>query len=56
MPLKPKGGGVTVLPVIGPSDGGKVLGAKLDRSGTEWVDAPSGGGVSIGMVIALGGD
>jgi hypothetical protein len=53
MPLRPKGGGVAGLPVIGPSDGGKILGAKLDRSGTEWVDIPSGGGSGVGDKLYL---
>lgn len=45
--------GVADLPVIGPSDGGKILGAKLDLSGTEWVTAPSGGGSGVGDKLYL---
>lgn len=44
------------LPTISSGDSGKVLAVKSDESGAEWVDTPSGGGVSLGMVIALGGD
>ena len=54
MPLKSKMG--SGLPEIQSGDASKVLAVKNDESGTEWVDAPSGGGVSLGMVIALGGD
>lgn len=53
MPLKSKKG--SGLPEIGAGDGGKVLAVKSDESGAEWV-TPSSGGVSLGMVIALGGD
>lgn len=54
MPLKSKMG--SGLPEIQSGDASKVLAVKSDESGAEWVDAPSGGGVSLGMVIALGGD
>ena len=43
-------------PTITTGDAGKFLAVKSDETGVEWVDAPSGGGVSLGMVIALGGD
>ena len=43
------------IPAISSGDSGKLLAVKSDESGAEWVDAPSGG-VSLGMVIALGGD
>lgn len=53
MPLKSKRG--SGVPEIEPGDSGKVLAVKSDESGAEWVDAPSGsgGGVSLGLVIAL---
>ena len=54
MPLKSKRG--SGVPEIESGDSGKLLAVKNDESGAEWVDAPSGGGVSLGMVIALGGD
>lgn len=55
MPLKSKRG--SGVPEIESGDASKVLAVKSDESGAEWVDAPSGsGGVSLGMVIALGGD
>ena len=54
MPLKSKRG--SGVPEIESGDSGKLLAVKSDESGAEWVDAPSGGGVSIAMVIALGGD
>ena len=44
------------IPAISSGDASKVLAVKSDETGAEWVTAPSGGGVSIGMVIALGGD
>ena len=46
----------TGIPTISSGDSGKHLAVKSDESGAEWVTAPSGGGVSLGMVIALGGD
>lgn len=46
----------TGIPTISSGDSGKLLAVKSDESGAEWVTAPSGGGVSIAMVIALGGD
>ncbi len=45
--------GVAGIPAISVGDSGKVLAVKSDESGAEWVDAPSGGGVSLGLVIAL---
>lgn len=54
MPLKSKRG--SGVPEIESGDASKVLAVKSDESGAEWVDAPSGDGVSLGMVIALGGD
>ena len=45
--------GVAGIPAISEGDSGKVLAVKSDESGAEWVDAPSGGGVSLGLVIAL---
>ncbi len=55
--IGPKGDNGIGVPSISSGDSGKVLAVKSDESGTEWVDAPSGGGgVSLGMVIALGGD
>lgn len=61
MPLRSKRGAGTGsgLPEILAGDGGRVLVVKADESGVEWIDPPSGGGgdgVSLGMVIALGGD
>jgi len=53
----PAGADGAGIPSISEGDSGKVLAVKLDESGAAWVDAPSGsGGVSLGMVIALGGD
>lgn len=43
------------IPAIASGDASKVLAVKSDESGAEWVTAPSGG-VSLAMVIALGGD
>lgn len=43
------------IPSISEGDASKVLAVKSDESGAEWV-TPSSGGVSLGMVIALGGD
>ena len=54
MPLKSKRG--NGVPEIESGDASKVLAVKSDESGAEWVTAPSGGGVSLAMVIALGGD
>jgi hypothetical protein len=54
MPLKSKMG--SGRPEIQSGDASNVLAVKIDESGAEWVDAPSGSGVSLGMVIALGGD
>ena len=49
--------GVAGIPAISEGDGGKFIAAKVDESGYELVEAPSSsGGVSLGMVIALGGD
>ncbi len=45
--------GVAGIPTIASGDSGKVLAVKSDESGAEWVTAPSGGGVSLGLVIAL---
>lgn len=53
MPLKSKMG--SGLPEIQSGDASKLLAVKSDESGAEWVEASSGG-VSLGMVIALGGD
>ena len=53
MPLKSHMG--SGVPEIESGDSGKLLAVKSDESGAEWVDAPSGS-VSLGMVIALGGD
>ena len=52
----PAGADGAGIPAISEGDSGKVLAVKSDESGAEWVTAPSGGGVSLGMVIALGGD
>jgi hypothetical protein len=50
----PAGADGTGIPPISEGDSGKVLAVKSDESGTEWVDASSGGGgVSLGLVIAL---
>jgi hypothetical protein len=55
MPLKSKMG--SGLPEIQSGDASKVLAVKNDESGAEWVESPSAtGDVSLGMVIALGGD
>lgn len=43
------------LPLITENDANKILAVKSDSSDVEWV-APSSGGVSLGMVIALGGE
>lgn len=54
MPLVRKGGGGGAgLPAIQAGDGGKVLGAKMDLTGPEWVTAPSGGGSGVGDKIYL---
>lgn len=41
------------LPAITGGDSNKVLAVKADGSGVEWQTASSGGGVSLGLVIAL---
>ena len=53
MPLKSNMG--SGVPEIESGDASKVLAVKSDESGAEWV-TPSSGGVSLGMVIALGGE
>lgn len=54
--IGPAGADGAGIPAISSGDSGKLLAVKSDESGAEWVTAPSGGGVSLGMVIALGGD
>ena len=53
--IGPAGADGEGIPAISSGDSGKLLAVKSDESGAEWV-TPSSGGVSLGMVIALGGD
>lgn len=49
----PAGADGTGIPPISEGDSGKVLAVKIDESGTEWVDAPSGSGSGVGDKLYL---
>mgnify|MGYP000847787973 CR=1 FL=1 len=53
MPLKPKGGGGTGLPVIEEGNEGMVVAAKADRTGYELVTQSPGGGASSAEILTI---